>query len=315
MVQTGGRCGPTVGRSRRADGAARPGRRPLLVRVPRCAPARRPGGFLRCDVGGTVAQTTRIDQTICASSGTRSNRTCSRSASQASQASMPSNTSPSARRCHCSRPHGWVATRRSARSRTSGLGSSSRAPTICTESRSTVARWSATENSQSRSTSSPQRSMRTARRRSPGRRRGWIPAPPARRVLHLVLAAVPDEHQPLDQLGRVDLVARVDLDRLGVLDVRPSRCTSARAGATTTCSVGSAVRSRQSVRTRRPMVSIEGLTRSKAASPMQGTARYSTTAGRRSGRAPGARRRPRSVRRRPGGERRDSAAMPAAAAA
>ena len=33
---------------------------------------------------------------------------------------MPSNTSPSARRCHCSRPHGWDATRRSARSRTSG---------------------------------------------------------------------------------------------------------------------------------------------------------------------------------------------------
>ena len=50
---------------------------------------------------------------------------------------------PAARRSHCSRPHGSSAISRSARSRTSSVGSSSRQPKISTRSRSSVERWSA----------------------------------------------------------------------------------------------------------------------------------------------------------------------------
>ena len=74
---------------------------------------------------------------------------------------MPSKVRPSARRSHCSRPHGSVATRASARAFTSGVGSSSRHGKTSTPATGSVARWSLTENSVSRSTSSPQRSMRT----------------------------------------------------------------------------------------------------------------------------------------------------------
>ncbi len=84
-----------------------------------------------------------------------------RRSSHGSQLSMPSKVWPSARRSHCSRPHGSEATRASARARTSAVGSSSRHGKISTSARSTVERWSATENSVSRSTSSPHRSMRT----------------------------------------------------------------------------------------------------------------------------------------------------------
>ncbi len=52
---------------------------------------------------------------------------------------------------------------RAARSRTSSTGSSSRAGRMHTSSRPSVERWSVTENSVSRSTSSPHRSTRTGR--------------------------------------------------------------------------------------------------------------------------------------------------------
>ena len=83
------------------------------------------------------------------------------SISQGSQLSIPSNSAPSARRSHCSRPHGSVATRRRARARTSSVGISSRAGTMATSASSAVDRWSLTPKRVSRSTSSPHRSMRT----------------------------------------------------------------------------------------------------------------------------------------------------------
>ncbi len=98
-----------------------------------------------------------------ASGPTRSNSTCSPSVSHGSQLSMPSKVCPWDRRSHCSRPQGSNPMRVSARARTSSVGSSSRQPKISMRSRSSVERWSLTENSVSRSTSSPQRSMRTGR--------------------------------------------------------------------------------------------------------------------------------------------------------
>ncbi len=83
------------------------------------------------------------------------------SVSHGSQLSIPSNSAPSARRSHCSRPHGCSATSLLALARTSSSGTSSRAGKISTSSRSAVLRWSLTLNVVSRSTSSPHRSMRT----------------------------------------------------------------------------------------------------------------------------------------------------------
>ena len=117
---------------------------------------------------------------------------------------------PSASRSHCSRPHGsradqrarpgpgprrWAAARGTGRSRRS--------------SRSSVDRWSATENSVSRSTSSPHRSMRTGR--VGGGREHVDDRAPHRdlaAVLDLVLAPVAGGDEPLDELGRVELLAR-----------------------------------------------------------------------------------------------------------
>ncbi len=94
-------------------------------------------------------------------SGRRSVSRCSRSVSHGSHDSMPSNSWPSARRSHCSRPHGCCATSAAARARTSSVGSSSRVGKMHASATSWVERWSATENADRRSTSSPQRSMRT----------------------------------------------------------------------------------------------------------------------------------------------------------
>ena len=96
-----------------------------------------------------------------ASSSTRSKRTRSSPESHGSHDSIPSNNSPSARRSHCSRPHGCSATSSAARARTSSSGISSRHGWISTSARGTVARWSATPNSQSLSISSPHRSSLT----------------------------------------------------------------------------------------------------------------------------------------------------------
>ena len=98
---------------------------------------------------------------IWASSPSRSKSTCSPSASHGSHDSMPSKTSPSARRSHCSRPHGSVPTRAAARAVTSGVNSTSRHGKISTLATSPLLRWSLMLKSLRRSTSSPHRSMRT----------------------------------------------------------------------------------------------------------------------------------------------------------
>ncbi len=81
--------------------------------------------------------------------------------SQGSQDSIPSNVRPSARRSHCSRPHGSEVISAAARSRTSSVGTSSRAPKMQVSARSSFERWSATSKAVNRSTSSPHRSIRT----------------------------------------------------------------------------------------------------------------------------------------------------------
>ena len=65
--------------------------------------------------------------TTLAVAGSTSVSSCSPSTSHGSQLSMPSNRAPSARRSHCSRPHGSAPTSFDARARTSSVGISSRA--------------------------------------------------------------------------------------------------------------------------------------------------------------------------------------------
>ncbi len=96
-----------------------------------------------------------------ASGPSRSKRVWSPAVSHGSHDSMPSKTAPSASRSHCSRPHGSAPTSSAARARTSSVGSSSRLGKSSTHSTSSVERWSVTEKRVRRSTSSPQRSMRT----------------------------------------------------------------------------------------------------------------------------------------------------------
>ena len=74
---------------------------------------------------------------------------------------MPSKTSPSASRSHCSRPQGCSPTSWAARARTSSVASSSRAGKTTASSMSPIERWSFTLKVVRRSTSSPHRSMRT----------------------------------------------------------------------------------------------------------------------------------------------------------
>ena len=84
----------------------------------------------------------------------------SRSTSHGNHDSIPSNSWPSASRCHCSTPQGSAAISPVARSRMSSVMSSSRQGKISSSARSTVDRWSAIVNSLRRSTSSPHRSIR-----------------------------------------------------------------------------------------------------------------------------------------------------------
>ena len=142
--------------------------------------------------------------------------------------------------------------------------SSSRTGKIHASSTSPVERWSATENCDSRSTSSPHRSMRT----------GWsavdgihVDDRAAHRDLaarlHLVLAPVAHRDELLDELVAVELRAGPRRRRLDSSTCGPSRCTSARTGATTTAGRWSPpARRRQMTRRRRPIVSIAGDTRS-----------------------------------------------------
>ena len=99
--------------------------------------------------------------TTAPAAGTRSVSTAGSSVSHGHHDSMPSKSSPASSRSHCSRPQGSAATRRAARARASGPGLSSRHGYISTRSAAAMERWSPTENSATRSTSSPQKSIRT----------------------------------------------------------------------------------------------------------------------------------------------------------
>ena len=131
--------------------------------------------------------------------------------------------------------------------------------------RSPCDRWSATENCESRSTSSPHRSMRTG---MIGGRRVHVDDRAAHRELaarfDLVLAPVAHRDELLDELVAVELRARAHDDRLDVLDVRTEplheradRRDDDRAGGGR-----HPARSRHMTRRRRPIVSIAGDTRS-----------------------------------------------------
>ena len=130
---------------------------------------------------------------------------------------------------------------------------------------SSCERWSATENCESRSTSSPQRSMRTG---MVGGRRVDVDDRAAHRELaarlDLVLAPVAHRDEPLDELVAVDLVA--GRERRSARRPRRAGRAAARArgpGATTTAGRCSPpARSRHITRRRRPIVSIAGDTRS-----------------------------------------------------
>ena len=173
------------------------------------------------DVGGPVAHAAGLDA---AAPGRRRGAGRSggarRAVSHGSHDSMPSKTRPSLSRSHCSRPHGSSPTSSAARARTSSVASSSRPGKISTSSRSTVERWSLTENSLSRSTSSPHRSMRTGASAVDGNtstiepRHGHL-AP----VLDQVLAAVAHADELGDEVVGIEHAALGDDDRLDVVDV------------------------------------------------------------------------------------------------
>ena len=135
---------------------------------------------------------------------------------------MPSKVRPSARRSHCSRPHGSAADERARPARAPrrwaaarGTGRSRPRPGRSVE------RWSATENSVSRSTSSPHRSMRTGTSAVDGNTSTIEPAHgDLAAVLDLVLAAVAGGRRarPTSSVGS-SWSPCADDDRLDVLDV------------------------------------------------------------------------------------------------
>ena len=122
------------GRARRAAGGRRGrGRVPTSTPAPRRGrPPRRAGRWRGrgCDVARRARPWPSPGSTSVSSVGSRL------SSSHGSQLSIPSKNAPSASRSHCSRPHGSRATRRSARSRTASVGSSSRAGKISASARS-----------------------------------------------------------------------------------------------------------------------------------------------------------------------------------
>ena len=99
--------------------------------------------------------------TTCAPAGRRSGKTLAVSSRNGSHDSMPSNCSPSARCSHTAAPQGRRVVRAVAAARSVGVTTSSRQPKSATARRSCDDRWSLTEKAVRRSTSSPQRSMRT----------------------------------------------------------------------------------------------------------------------------------------------------------
>ncbi len=208
---------------------------------------------------------------IWASAGSRSTRVRSSEVSHGSQDSMPSKTRPSARRSHCWRPQGWAADRGGrlgpARPR-SGAARGSR-----TARRGRARRSSAGRRRRTRSAGPPRRPTgrcARARRQSTGRRRrssrerrarrgarpgtrGGSPLPVSRATSSVGSSTSP---------GRTTTGASSST-------WGPRRCSRARTGATITRGTRSSRPrssrwlSRHMARSRRPMVSTPGLTRSK----------------------------------------------------
>lgn len=209
-----------------------------------------------------------------APAGSRSTIVRSSSASQGSQLSIPSNNCPSARRSHCSRPHGSAATRAAARSRTSSVGSSSRHGNSSITSRSSVERWSLTENAVSRSTSSPHRSMRTG----PSSVDPNTSTIDPRTANSPRCSTWPSRRYPCSASHRTSAAwSRCSPGRTTSGSVSstwgPRRCTSARTGATTTAGCSAALeRRRQMVRSGDPWSRSRDSPARTGASPTPGTA-------------------------------------------
>ena len=98
-------------------------------------------------VVGPVAHPPRLDEHDLAASGSTSVSSRSSSTSHGSQLSMPSKRAPSARRSHCSRPHGSLGDELGGARRARRRSASARGPGRCsTSARSSMLRWSLTLN-------------------------------------------------------------------------------------------------------------------------------------------------------------------------
>ena len=232
-------AGASVWASRRSKGrcSARERRAPC-VGAPRAGQRLGEVGLLGGDVGGPVAQAPGLDEQHLRVRGQRGRAARARPrCSHGSHDSMPSKVRPSASRSHCSRPHGssgdqplgpaagprrWAAARGTGRSRP--------------RSRSTVdALVGDGELGEAVDLVAPQVD---AHRHVGGRREHVDDRAPHRdlaAVLDLVLAPVAGGDELLDELGRVD-AGRPGATTIGSTSSTwgPSRCTSARTGATTT---------------------------------------------------------------------------------
>ena len=107
---------PRCGRSSRSKSTCRRGRSRVRRRAPQVRARRRAQvGLLRrrCRTARSRSRRGSTEQDLGVVGPTQvEQHVLRRRPATRSQASMPSNTSPSARRCHCSRPHGSVASRR-----------------------------------------------------------------------------------------------------------------------------------------------------------------------------------------------------------
>ena len=217
-------------------------------------------------------------------SGRRSVSSRSPSTSQGSQLSMPSNVRPPDNRSHCSRPHGCFRISSSARRRTSSVIRSSRAGKTRASSTLSVERWSWTENSLRRSTSSPHRSMRTGASDVDGK---TSMIDPRRATSPRCSTSSSRRYPDVTSRARRSSASRTSPGRTTTGSTSsspgPSRWRSALMAPTTmrggrpARSLWSSPASRHSTRSRRPIVSTLGLTRSKGSVSQAG--KSSTSSG------------------------------------
>ena len=244
-----------------ARGAGSRGPRP-----PRCPRASRPGSPPRRAAPGPGRASGGARRAAPARpAGRRSGRRCSSSVSHGSHDSMPSKIWPSASRSHCARPHGAVAI--SARGPLAHLGR--REQLAAREDQHLVELVRCCAGRRPR-TPRAGRSRRPRGRRAPGGRRSTgtrrrsSRAPRSRRAPRPGTRAGSPRRRAA-RAGRRDRSASPLRRTIGSTSSTcgPSRCTSARTGATTTAGAPSPPsRSRHMIRSRRPIVSSAGDTRS-----------------------------------------------------